>query len=136
MRECEFINGCPFFNDKMPGTTALLKQQFCRNNVDGCARYMVRMAIGKEKVPSDLLPASERGCREAHQEATSENGVDRPLHQRCSIVRTTVPEDEGILGSERYQVESGLTPVAVADLPRWTAETVCVICCMPVEDWR
>jgi hypothetical protein len=59
MAECEFLQACPFFNDRMPieaGIGALYKQRYCKNNKDACARYMVRKALGKEKVPADLYP--------------------------------------------------------------------------------
>jgi len=59
MAECERIQTCPFFNDKMknmPATAELMKDKYCRGDFASCARYMVLKALGKEKVPSDLFP--------------------------------------------------------------------------------
>ena len=59
MADCEHIAGCLFFNDKMadkPATADMLKQRFCLGDKSGCARYMVRTALGKENVPVDMYP--------------------------------------------------------------------------------
>jgi hypothetical protein len=60
MSECEFLGGCPFFNDKMkeqPGMTQILKKKYCTGEEkNNCARMMIRTALGKEKVPMDLYP--------------------------------------------------------------------------------
>jgi methyl-accepting chemotaxis protein len=60
MSECEFSAACPFFEDKMPGTQMLIKDQFCRTNFAECARFMVRKALGKEGVPADLYPHQKK----------------------------------------------------------------------------
>jgi hypothetical protein len=61
MAECECLPGCPFFHDKMqekPATAAMYKKSYCidGNNAD-CARHQIKVALGKEHVPSDLYPA-------------------------------------------------------------------------------
>jgi len=59
MAECEILQGCLFFNDKMkdmPSTANILKNQYCKNNNSTCARYMVFKALGRPKVPTDLFP--------------------------------------------------------------------------------
>lgn len=60
MSECELLQSCPFFNDKMkdqPGLTQLFKKRYCQGDEkNNCARYIVRNALGKEKVPVDLYP--------------------------------------------------------------------------------
>lgn len=60
MSECEFLQACPFFNDKLkdlPGLTKLYKSTYCLGaEKENCARYIVRNALGKEKVPPDLYP--------------------------------------------------------------------------------
>jgi len=59
MAECELVETCPFFNDKMvidKGLGNVYKDTYCRADRDGCARYTVRKALGKEKVPIDLYP--------------------------------------------------------------------------------
>jgi len=58
MAQCEKIDKCPFFNDKManmPTTTKLMKKQFCMADRDSCARYQV--ASKGVIVPPDLYPA-------------------------------------------------------------------------------
>lgn len=57
MSKCEKLDKCPFFNDKManmPSIAASLKQKFCMENKETCARYMVSSS-GLE-VPSILFP--------------------------------------------------------------------------------
>ncbi|MBN1698014.1 MAG: hypothetical protein JW881_10910 [Spirochaetales bacterium] len=59
MADCECLGGCIFFNDKMgnmPSIASIMKQNYCKTNNSGCARYMVFKALGKEKVPGDLFP--------------------------------------------------------------------------------
>lgn len=59
MGECEFIEKCPFFHDKLaekPVQIDELKEKYCRNNNLNCARYMIAQAAGKEKMPPDLYP--------------------------------------------------------------------------------
>jgi hypothetical protein len=67
MAECELVEACPFFNDKMPidkGMGAVYKDTYCRAERDSCARYIVRKALGKEKVPADLYPHMMLKARE------------------------------------------------------------------------
>jgi len=59
MAECEFINSCPFFNDKLSGKEVdieKLKNDYCKTNNLHCARYIVAITLGKEKVPENLYP--------------------------------------------------------------------------------
>lgn len=59
MAECELINECPFFNDKIAGDEekiTLMKDKYCRKNNLNCARYMIATAVGREAVPLDLTP--------------------------------------------------------------------------------
>jgi len=59
MANCELIEKCVFFNDKMgnmPGTAEMYKRKYCREDNSSCARHMVVKAIGREKVPPDLFP--------------------------------------------------------------------------------
>ncbi|MBN2755314.1 MAG: hypothetical protein JXR81_10715 [Candidatus Goldbacteria bacterium] len=59
MADCECLEKCPFFNDKMvnlPATAEIYKKKFCRGDFEGCARYIIFKKLGKEKVPADLLP--------------------------------------------------------------------------------
>lgn len=62
MAECELIQGCIFFNDKMqnmPATAEILKSKFCKDAYAICARYMVFKALGRPKVPVDLYPQQQ-----------------------------------------------------------------------------
>lgn len=57
MANCEKLEKCPFFNDKMvnmPTIAERLKERFCRCDKESCARYTVSQA-GKP-VPPDLFP--------------------------------------------------------------------------------
>ena len=59
MGECELIETCPFFNDKIKTADINideLKEKYCKNNSLNCARYMIVQALGRENVPDDLLP--------------------------------------------------------------------------------
>jgi hypothetical protein len=59
MAECDLINTCIFFNDKMantPSTAEIFKTLYCRGDSEKCARMMVVKAAGREKVPADLFP--------------------------------------------------------------------------------
>lgn len=59
MADCELLEGCVFFNDKManmPSTAEMFKNQFCRESNIDCARFMVFKSLGREKVPPDLFP--------------------------------------------------------------------------------
>ena len=67
MADCEVLTKCPFFSgklEKMPSTAELLKKRYCRDEYRSCARWMVRAAIGGDKVPGDLFPnQNERVAR-------------------------------------------------------------------------
>lgn len=59
MAECEVLISCIFFNDKMqnmPTITGIYKKKYCLKDNSLCARHMVMVACGKDKVPADLFP--------------------------------------------------------------------------------
>ena len=59
MTECEYLEGCPFFNDKMSiekGLGKLYKERYCLNTYTECARYKVKKKLGGDKVPTNLYP--------------------------------------------------------------------------------
>lgn len=67
MAECEFIQKCPFFNDKLDIKSVdieSLKTKFCRNNNLNCARYMVALSLGPEKTPLNLSPQEKERAYE------------------------------------------------------------------------
>lgn len=56
---CEFLNGCPFYNEKMPienGLGAIYKKKYCESGNKACARYRVCTLVGKPFVPQSLYP--------------------------------------------------------------------------------
>ena len=59
MADCELLEGCLFFNDKMPmdsGTGLLYKKKYCQGDNSNCARMMVAKILGRERVPTNLYP--------------------------------------------------------------------------------
>jgi hypothetical protein len=59
MANCELLEKCIFFNDKMgnrPGMAEMYKKTFCRGDNSTCARHMVVEAMGRDKVPPNLFP--------------------------------------------------------------------------------
>ena len=60
MKECEKIDGCPFFEGEMarlvPEIVKKYKKQYCFDGYTHCARYIVARFGGREKVPGDLMP--------------------------------------------------------------------------------
>lgn len=56
---CEFLENCPFYNDKMDIESAiggLYKKRYCEGDKTKCARYIVVTQKGSEYVPSNLFP--------------------------------------------------------------------------------
>jgi hypothetical protein len=56
---CPLLSKCAFFNDvleDMPSTSVYMKNLYCRNEYQTCARYRVFMEAGKHKPPRDLFP--------------------------------------------------------------------------------
>ena len=67
MAECECLAKCPFFNDQManmPSLAGQIKQRFCLNAWDSCARYLVFKALGPGRAPADLYPLQLERARE------------------------------------------------------------------------
>lgn len=57
--DCEKLQACPFYNDKMPmdkGLGAIYKKKYCKGNHLNCARFAVFEALGPEYVPVNLYP--------------------------------------------------------------------------------
>lgn len=62
MPECEFLNECLFFNDKlkkMPAAADVMKKMYCLWHFTTCARYKVAMTLGKSAVPLDMFPGDK-----------------------------------------------------------------------------
>ncbi len=67
MAECECLEQCPFFNDRMaskPATSEMFKKAYCRGDNNRCARYMVFSALGGAAVPADLFPNQVERARD------------------------------------------------------------------------
>ena len=59
MSDCQLIEKCIFFNDKMahmPSMSEIFKMRYCRGDRTVCARFVVFRELGREHVPSDLYP--------------------------------------------------------------------------------
>jgi len=59
MPECVCLPVCPFFNDRMenmPAMSSIYKRRYCLGDSTSCARYMIFITLGREKVPADLSP--------------------------------------------------------------------------------
>jgi len=59
MPDCECLQRCPFFNDRManmPTVAGLYKDKLCHGDYAQCARFRVFKVLGREAVPADLFP--------------------------------------------------------------------------------
>ena len=59
MARCEMTDRCIFFNDKMrdyPFAAEQMKQRYCLEDNEECARHIVLDALGRDHVPPDLFP--------------------------------------------------------------------------------
>lgn len=58
MANCEKLEKCPFFHDKlagMPSVSELMKQEYCLGDKTRCARYLV--STSGLQTPVDLFPS-------------------------------------------------------------------------------
>lgn len=66
MPDCERLQACPFFNDKMadmPAMSGMYKKRYCQGDFLNCARYMVFKAKGLEFIPKDMFPNQQDRAR-------------------------------------------------------------------------
>jgi hypothetical protein len=63
MEICEFLESCPFYlgtiNAEQVDTTVdtdTLKDEYCRKSPLRCARHMIAVALGEDKIPEKLYP--------------------------------------------------------------------------------
>ncbi len=59
MAECELIQSCMFFNDRMahmPVMTNVYKEKYCKCGNENCARFVVFKNLGRDAVPKNLFP--------------------------------------------------------------------------------
>ncbi|MCX5708753.1 MAG: hypothetical protein NTY14_07305 [Candidatus Omnitrophica bacterium] len=67
MADCKLLKTCIFFSDRMvgmPKTADMVKEKYCQGDNSECARHMVFIACGREKVPSDLFPGQIEKARD------------------------------------------------------------------------
>jgi hypothetical protein len=67
MADCELLKTCIFFTDRMvgmPRTADMVKTKYCQGDNSECARHMVFLACGREKVPADLFPGQTERARD------------------------------------------------------------------------
>lgn len=67
MPDCELLDKCLFFNDRMaemPSTSNMIKFMYCNDDFTGCARYTVRNNAGADAVPDDLFPNQKDRAKE------------------------------------------------------------------------
>ncbi len=58
-RKCDLLGICTYFRDRMadlPAMAGLMRRKFCEGHPARCARHMVFVSLGIEKVPRDLDP--------------------------------------------------------------------------------
>lgn len=76
MAKCELCDTCIFFNDKMPDmpdVAEYLKDKYCRNIFEKCARYRIYKEFGRENVPAGLFPNEEELVSEISLELSRRN---------------------------------------------------------------
>ena len=67
MPDCEFLQECLFFNDKlknMPKASDMLKKTYCKWHFNKCARHKVAIGLGKSAIPMDMYPGDIRRANE------------------------------------------------------------------------
>lgn len=59
MAECKYVPQCPFYHNRMeeiPGTGERIRDQYCRNQPEDCARYKLYELVDHRSVPYNLFP--------------------------------------------------------------------------------
>ena len=67
MKDCEYLEKCLFFNDKlenMPKASDVMKKMYCRWHHAKCARYAIAITLGKSAIPADMFPGDKRRANE------------------------------------------------------------------------
>lgn len=96
MANCESLEKCPFFNDKMAKKNVLAyvyKQRFCKGDNADCARYVVMKRLGKGKVPLDLYPNEMAKARKIVSEASDKGEVQATVceyFEKCNLFESGV----------------------------------------------
>lgn len=59
MPECKYLDSCRMMAELLkvaPGLAGDYRENFCEGDFSKCARHMVAIALGPDKVPLDLFP--------------------------------------------------------------------------------
>ncbi|ADK82193.1 hypothetical protein [Sediminispirochaeta smaragdinae] len=59
METCEYLDSCPFYLgtiERKAVDIEKLKEEYCRKSPLRCARHMISVALGVEKIPEGLYP--------------------------------------------------------------------------------
>lgn len=74
MPDCERIEHCRYFTEQLQDLEAVQevwKRRFCRTDNSKCARHMVLRTLGKEHVPSYLVPTQVEEAQRIIDQAKS-----------------------------------------------------------------
>lgn len=75
MSECERLEACTFFSERMsdmPAMSFVFRERYCRGDWKVCARHRVVERLGAEAVPPDLYPnQSDKADRLLHEMASA-----------------------------------------------------------------
>lgn len=66
-KQCELLDTCPFFQEKMEGMPKAelsLRKRFCLKDNTHCARYIVAKGAGRDAIPCDLYPSERKRAKE------------------------------------------------------------------------
>ncbi len=82
METCKYLQGCAFFNDPSVQRFQILfdqlKADYCQGHFEDCARYQVASQIGREHVPTSMLPTQLQWAEmilRRHSEESGGSGV-------------------------------------------------------------
>jgi len=78
MPDCQFLAKCPFFNAEevvqRRHLTAYLKETYCRGDFTRCCRYQIATTIGREHVPTLMMPDQTRWAEEILKNHSAQSG--------------------------------------------------------------
>jgi hypothetical protein len=94
MSDCEILQTCIFFNDRMeamPSTSGWLKGRYCRDRFEECARYRVYKTLGRPLVPVDLFPTQLQRALDLIDAAAETAAPGEPGPAARSSVKPPLP---------------------------------------------
>jgi len=82
MADCQFLSKCPFFNAEevvqRRHLTAYLKETYCWEDFTRCCRYRIATTIGREHVPTLMMPDQTRWAEEILKSHSAHSGSGHP----------------------------------------------------------